>query len=372
MKYFIGLISGTSVDGVDAALVEIGDEKDQFSLCESLTDPYSLSLRQKLLAVIKPEYKCSVHDFATLDMEIALAFSNAANTLITKSGIDRDNITAIGSHGQTIRHSTASNPPYSLQLGNGATIAAHTQIPVVNDFRSFDIASGGEGAPLVPGFHDWLFRHPSIDRAILNIGGIANLTLLPADKNKDILGFDTGPGNCLLDDWCLRHLDRPFDKNGEWAMSGEVNLELMQLLLDDHYFDRDIPKSTGREYFNLDWIFSRLALSGKTKCEPEDIQATLVEITVRSICSHLDRYGKSVKEILICGGGVENHYLVKRLKGSISDCQLESTKQFGVDPAMIEACAFAWLAYRRWHQRPTKLTTNQKNAPAILGNLHLV
>lgn len=372
MKYFIGLISGTSMDGVDAALVEIGDTKNEFRLCDSLTYPYPIRLRQNLTAAIKPGYLSSVHDLAILDTEIALAFSSAATQLIAKAGVDPKNVTAIGSHGQTIRHSTESNPPYSVQLGNGPTIAAHTQIPVVNDFRSFDIASGGEGAPLVPAFHDWLFRDASMNRVILNIGGIANLTSLPADKNKNISGFDTGPGNCLLDDWCLKHLNKPFDEDGKWAGTGIADSSLLNFLLEDPYFSAPIPKSTGREYFNLDWLTTKLQLSAKNNLRPHDVQATLVELTVSSIRLHLEQLPQAGCEILVCGGGIENSYLMGRLQEALPQVDIGSTRKAGLDPEIVEACTFAWLAYCRWERIAITLTTSETNRPQILGALHLV
>ncbi|MGR8950547.1 MAG: anhydro-N-acetylmuramic acid kinase, partial [Gammaproteobacteria bacterium] len=252
MSLYVGLMSGTSMDGIDAALVDIRD--CELSTIASLSVSYPNSLQKKLFAAIAPDAKFSLHDYATLDVEVGQAFASACNELLDDAGRRASDVVAIGSHGQTLQHSPRTSPAYTIQIGDGATIAAQTKIDVVNNFRNIDVATGGQGAPLVPAFHEWMFRDDTLERVVLNIGGIANVTLLPKDSRKALVGFDTGPGNCLMDAWIMQCRGKPYDDAGQWAASGHCSETLLEALRRDEYFSASIPKSTGREQFNVVWV----------------------------------------------------------------------------------------------------------------------
>ena len=269
---FIGLMSGTSMDGIDAALVRF--EATSANVLSTCQHAYSPALRQELIEAILVPTAQPLGDVSGLDEQVGLAFRDAALALLQSFDIAPKDVTAIGSHGQTIRHEPDAPQPFSLQIGNGEIIARGTGITTVTDFRSADIALGGQGAPLAPAFHAWLLQRPGENRAVLNIGGIANITLLSADET-DITGFDTGPGNTLLDAWARRHKNEPYDAGGRWGATGTVDESLLSRLLADVYFSKAAPKSTGFEYFNLDW----LERAGINDIEPVDVQATLCELT---------------------------------------------------------------------------------------------
>ena len=372
MAYFIGLMSGTSMDGVDAAIVDIDPAENTLVPIHSLSSPYSQTLKLKLDTLLAADEKFSVHEIATVDAEIADAFADAALAVLTQSALSKDSIVAIGSHGQTIRHGTSYVPAYTYQLGNGARVAAKTDIPVVSDFRSYDVAKGGEGAPLAPAFHEWFFSKPGTKRALLNLGGIANLSILPFDENTPLRGFDTGPANCLLDEWCTKHTGQAFDRNGAWAAGGTPIPRLLEMMLADPYFALPIPKSTGREYFNLDWLNALLKNSKTHNASSQDIQASLAQLTVRSIASHIERYCADAKDLIICGGGTNNTHLLEQIQNSLPGLQVSASDAFGLNPNMLESYAFAWLAHCRWHEVPVTLTTKPGDErKAILGSLHL-
>jgi anhydro-N-acetylmuramic acid kinase len=358
---FIGLMSGTSMDGIDAALVRFeATSTDVLSTCQHA---YSPALRQELIEAILVPTAQPLGDVSGLDEQVGLAFRDAALALLQSSDIAPGDVTAIGSHGQTIRHEPDAAQPFSLQIGNGEIIAQGTGITTVTDFRSADIALGGQGAPLAPAFHAWLLQRPGENRAVLNIGGIANITLLSADVS-DITGFDTGPGNTLLDAWARRHKNEPFDAGGRWGATGTVDENLLSRLLADAYFSKAAPKSTGFEYFNLGW----LERAGINDIGPVDVQATLCELAARSIAGCIPAaYG----ELLVCGGGVHNTDLMRRLKAQLPNCQVRTTAAAGLHPDWVEAAAFAWLAMRTIAGLPGNLpSVTGARRPAVLGRIH--
>ena len=370
MALYVGLMSGTSMDGVDAALVSF--ENGAIECLASVTTPYPQKLRQDLLAIIKPDARVSLDDLARLHILVGRSFANAARRLFDESTVGTEkNVVAIGSHGQTLRHSPQSDVPYSLQIGDPATIATQTGIPVVADFRSLDIADGGQGAPLAPAFHEAFFRHKGKCTAVVNIGGIANVSLLPKSVTDPVEGFDTGPGNCLMDDWITVTRERPFDTDGAFAASGRVHGELLNALMQDPFVRCTPPKSTGREHFNLAWLTKIIADHGLTGVSAEDVQATLAEYTAASIAAGINLCRDRPQYVYICGGGSLNSHLMRRLQEHLSWCPVESTAALGADPEMIEACAFAWFAKQRFEGIPLRLTTGGTHDRRILGAIYL-
>lgn len=353
-KLFIGLMSGTSLDGIDAAIVDFSHTKPQLlgHNCYEL----SSELRQTILELRQPGFN-EINRVAELDNQLGNEFANAVNLLLQKENINKSHIVAIGSHGQTIRHQPHAPYPFTLQIGDPNIIAAKTGITTVADFRRKDIALGGQGAPLVPAFHAALFATTEINRIIVNIGGIANATLLPKDGFKPVLGFDTGPGNTLLDTWALQHLQQPYDKNGDWATTGKIDEEWLSLLLKDPFFKLPPPKSTGQEFFNLTWLKNTMPPT----ISPTDVQTTLVDLTARSILEAINHHFDK-GEILICGGGIHNHYLTSRIRTLAKHYTVDSTEKFGIPPDWMEAMAFAWLAKQT-------LEKNSGNIPSVTGAL---
>ncbi len=347
-NHYIGLMSGTSLDGVDAVLLKFSGEAHRI-IGESFT-PFDDSLRTKLLSLHKPQSD-EIHEAAILGNELARIYAHAVRELLHKTRTSAASVQAIGCHGQTIRHRPDAG--YTIQLGNGALLAELTCKIVVCDFRSRDIAAGGEGAPLVPAFHQAMFAHSSIHRVIVNIGGIANLTDL---GRGDVQGFDTGPGNMLMDAWTHRHLGKDFDRNGAWAQGGSCISGLLQALLSHEFFSRRPPKSTGRELFNLAWLDAQL--SGQENAR--DVQATLLEFTAASIALAIKSCCNDVGEIYICGGGASNAALMSRLADILPGLPVATTAKLGIDPDWVEACAFAWLARQALHLQAG-------NLPSVTG-----
>ena len=333
---FLGLISGTSADGIDAALVHF--EHEQAQLVFGRTYPWQPELRTRLVELGQQSAKLSLDDIGELDVRIARAFADAALQALADSGTDARDVAAIGSHGQTLRHRPHGPYPFTLQLGDPSTIAERTGITTVADFRRRDVAAGGHGAPLLPGLHAALLHAPGEDRAVLNLGGIANLTLLPAQG--DVRGFDTGPANGLMDAWCLRHRGEAFDRDGAFARDGEIDQALLTRLLDDPWFATPPPKSTGRDQFHLPWVASKF----KGNESPADVQATLLALTVRTIADALRATQPGTTRVIACGGGVHNAMLMAALADALPDCIVESTAAHGIDPDFVEAMGFAWLA----------------------------
>ncbi|HHJ18171.1 MAG TPA: anhydro-N-acetylmuramic acid kinase [Gammaproteobacteria bacterium] len=349
-------MSGTSVDGIDAALVDLSGTQPQLTCAH--TYPWSADLRERILTVLTNPDTVSLQELGGLDAQLGEAFANAALELIAEAELQPGQVTAIGNHGQTLFHAPDATPAFSLQAGDANRIAELTGITTVADFRRRDIAAGGQGAPLVPAFHRALFHDPDIPRAVLNIGGMANLTLLPTDADA-VTGFDTGPGNVLLDAWHHKHRQGDYDSNGDWARSGELNPPLLEQLLAHPYFSQPPPKSTGRELFCLRWLEQQLQ-TGHQHLPAADIQRTLLELTARSISLSLQQATYDIKQLLVCGGGVHNGFLMQRLQSLLPDCDVESTETYGLHPDWVEAVAFAWLAKQTLAGKPG-------NLPAVTG-----
>lgn len=362
---YIGLMSGTSADGIDAALVDFGGSSPQ--VIATHYTAYPAGLREKILGLCQ-QGENEIHRMGELDILLGKAFASAATTLLNHHAITASTIKAIGSHGQTIRH--VPSHPFTLQIADPNTIAAETGITTIADFRRKDMAHGGQGAPLVPAFHQHVLASPSTHRAIVNIGGIANVTLLPKDASASVLGFDLGPGNVLLDGWIHLHQQKNHDENGNWGKQGSMQPDLLKQLLSDPYFDLPPPKSTGREYFNLDWLNQHLRTMNQS-FSAIDIQATLTELTAKSIIKPIRDFFPS-GEILICGGGVHNAHLMSRLRAIAQpEFTVASTQQYGLDPDWIEAMAFAFLAHQTLNRLPGNMpgVTGAKRA-AVLGGIY--
>jgi len=352
-EYYVGLMSGTSMDALDAVLVDFSTTPLQISA--TLSQPLPVELRQQMMALANPGDN-ELERAAQADILFARFSASTVQNLLFAAKIPAAEILAVGSHGQTIRHGPNADPAYTVQIGDGNTLAQLTGITTIADFRRRDMAVGGEGAPLVPAFHASCFQHEGETRVILNIGGIANISILPAKPQQPVSGFDTGPGNMLMDSWIKRCLGDAYDNNGNWARSGRVHEELLEQLLDEPYFSRTPPKSTGRERFNLDWLLPQLP-SGISEV---DVQSTLCELTARSIAEAIGHYAKDCREILVCGGGAYNGYLMGRLAERLPGCTINSTAQYGLEPRWVEAVAFAWLARQTLNHLPG-------NLPAVTG-----
>lgn len=358
-ELYIGLMSGTSVDGIDVALVDFSKKKP--NILDTLYQKYTSELRQEILNLCEPGLN-EINRLATLDVKLGQLFATAINTLLKKNALPASAINAIGSHGQTIRHLPASQ--FTLQIGDPNIIATETGITTIADFRRRDMSYGGQGAPLVPAFHQAIFAKKNTNRAIVNIGGIANITVL-SDCGR-VSGFDTGPGNILLDAWIEKHLTISYDKNGDWAAKGKIHSALLNKLLDDPYFKLSPPKSTGREYFNLNWLMQYL--SSFAAIPIEDVQRTLLELTAISILKSIPFLNG---EIFICGGGVKNNFLMQRLQTLGKNLKIHSTEKCHIDPDWIEAIAFAWLAKQTLKKKTGNLplVTGAKKE-TILGALY--
>lgn len=357
------------MDGVDAVLVDVRGES--LTTRAAYGYPYPAELRRRLLSVVGEPESTSVHEIATLNVEIGCCFATAVDALLAGADVPAAQLVAIGSHGQTLRHSPDTSPAYSWQIGDPATIAARTGVTTVADFRSTDVALGGQGAPLLPALHAALFRRPGVDRAVVNVGGIANVTLLPADLAKPVTGYDTGPGNCLMDEWCTRHRGQPYDEGGAWAATGTAHGPLLASLMDDPYLSRPPPKSTGRETYNLRFLEAHLDRASAATLPPADVQATLLQFTACSIARAIEKAAVNGPEWLgVCGGGVHNTALLRALRHLLPHVAIESTAASGVDPDMVEATAFAWFAARRLADRPLDLTTASPPRRLVLGAVY--
>ncbi len=353
-------MSGTSLDGIDAALVDLSGDRP--ALLASHYQAYAPDIKSALLALHHPAPD-ELHQAQLIANRLARAYAEATHALLKKAGVTTDQVQAIGCHGQTVRHRPEHG--YTIQLNNAALLAELTRIHVVSDFRSRDIAAGGQGAPLVPAFHALALRHAHIHRAILNLGGIANLSDLP--PTGKVSGFDTGPGNLLMDAWIGKHLGLPYDKNGAWAASGEVIPALLARLQAEPFFTMTPPKSTGRDLFNLAWLEKRL--HGNESAA--DVQATLLALTANSIVDAVKRFCTGTKELYLCGGGAHNVALTTHLQQALPDCLIQKTEMLGIAADWMEAIAFAWLAQQTLHLRPANLpvVTGAKH-PCVLGAIY--
>jgi len=365
---YMGLMSGTSMDGIDAALVDFG--KHQCKLLATHSAHYPEALRSALLQASRHPDECTVDLLGDLDQWVGECFRDAAKSLLGASPVGADEVTAIGSHGQTLRHQPEATRPFTLQIGDPNVIATGTGIATVADFRRADVALGGQGAPLASAFHQWLFADPASRRVILNIGGIANVTLLPGTLAQ-ASGFDTGPGNTLLDSLARENLKAPYDAGGAWAASGNASGELLQIMLADEYFALPAPKSTGFEYFNNDWLNARLRSLGTTTLAAVDVQATLSELSARSIAAAILGGMPAVDEVFVCGGGVHNPDLLQRIANCLAPATVASTAACGLHPDWVEAAAFAWLAMRRLDGKPGNLpAVTGASRPELLGAVY--
>jgi anhydro-N-acetylmuramic acid kinase len=366
-RLYLGLISGTSADGIDAALVQFADDHPAARprLVHGHTAPWQPELRARLVALGQQAATLTLDEVGELDVQVGRAFAAAAEDLMHAAGIAPAKVCAIGSHGQTLRHRPHGAYPFTLQLGDPSTIAERCGVRVVADFRRRDVAAGGHGAPLVPAFHAATLHAPGEDRAVLNLGGIANFTLLPA--HGDVRGFDTGPANGLMDAWCLRHTGHAFDASGAFAASGQVDQALLARLLDEAWFALPPPKSTGRDQFHLAWVEARLA-GHET---PADVQATLLALSVRSVADALRATQPGTRQVIACGGGVRNPVLMQALAAAMPDALVESSAAHGLDPDFVEAMAFAWLARETLANRPGNLPAVTGAAgPRVLGAVY--
>jgi len=355
---YIGLMSGTSLDGIDAVLAQIGPNGETSAL-DAVSASFSSELRKALFDLQSPSPN-ELHREKQAGNALALAYAEAVNQLLKKANLQPSDITAIGAHGQTIRHQPhLGDMAYTHQTLNAALLAEKTGIDVIADFRSRDVAAGGHGAPLVPAFHAQQFQSTE-NLAILNIGGIANLTLLP--KDGEVTGFDCGPGNMLMDAWIHEHQGDAFDENGDWALQGKVNEVLLTKMLSDPFFSKAPPKSTGRDDFHLTWLQEKM---GQDNHHAEDIQATLLHLTAHSALEALLRHAPQTHTLIVCGGGARNNALMNLLKvkaqhvfkGSI---EITTSDSAGIDPQLVEGLAFAWLAWAHKEKRPA-------NLPAVTG-----
>lgn len=355
---YIGIMSGTSLDGIDVCLADV--QAKQFKVLATHFLAYPISIKSKLLTLHTPSHN-ELEEAELVANQLAKLYADAVNALLDQQHLKPEQIVAIGCHGQTIRHKPIVNHDvgFTLQIGNAALLAELTQITVVSDFRSRDIAAGGQGAPLVPAFHQAVFSHPETSRAIINIGGIANITYLPktTDQQISVLGFDSGPGNMLIDAWTKQHLHQDYDADGAWARTGRVNDALLQQMLGDPYLAAPPPKSTGRDLFNDDWLQHQLS---KITLPPQDVACTLTKLTANSIADALIKFCPPVDEIYLCGGGARNSLLVSELRHNLPNSLIEPTDALGVGVDWVEAAAFAWLAHQTIAHRPG-------NLPAVTG-----
>ncbi len=353
-------MSGTSLDGIDAALIQF--DSNGFHYVEAVFHSFDPALRNELLALNLAGDDELLRAARTGNV-LAGCYASAVSDLLDRTKLDSSSIIAIGCHGQTIRHRPEQG--VTIQIGNASLLAELTDITVIADFRNRDIAAGGQGAPLVPAFHAAAFRNPDHSRVIVNIGGISNLTWLP--PTGIVTGFDCGPGNLLLDAWTQKHLGAPYDLDGAWSASGKALPDLLRSLLAHSFFAAQPPKSTGRDMFHLEWLSPLLP----AQFSPEDIQATLLELTARTIADSIIRHCPDADEIFLCGGGAHNVALRKRLSGLLPNLPILLTDELGIDADWVEAAAFAWLAYQTWHKLPGNLpAVTGAKGPRILGAIY--
>ena len=362
-ELIIGMLSGTSRDGVDAVLVNFSH--GSMEILHALCIPYPPAIKLTLDQLLETNAPPTEDITSLLDNNLGRFFARVAQNLVRETGMEMRDIRVIGSHGQNVWHQPWGENPLTIQLGRGDLIARNTGTTVVADFRSADVKAGGQGAPLAPLFHRNLFHSEKENRAVLNIGGIANLTILP--DQGEVTGFDCGPGNCLMDAWTYRHLQKAYDENGRWAAKGEVVPDLLERMLADPYFKQTPPKSTGLEHFNMSWLENML---GDPLPAEVDVQATLAELSATSISRSLGKTGLPGR-LLVCGGGVHNAYLMRRIAAALPEVIVESTARYGADPDWVEGLLFAWLARERLNGsvQDTPPITGADH-PVLLGDIH--
>lgn len=373
MQLFIGLISGTSINSIDAVVVDLSGSSPQLIIAHEHQIP--AAIRSNIFQLARGHGGVDALDrLAQLDSSFARLLAEAVTELLEKADLSAASIQAIGSHGQTIWHAPDAAEPYTVQIGNPSLLAELTGIQTVADFRRRDIAAGGQGAPLAPAFHKAFFHDPNVSQVVVNIGGIANITVLPTN-DRSVTGFDTGPGNTLMDAWIYQHRQETMDQSGAWAASGRVIDDLLEYLLQDAYFHNPPPKSTGPEYFNLSWLQNYLSARSKPVNSPEDIQATLTALSAHSIAHAIKTYTdpNTLKHVLVCGGGVHNLLLLQHLQDQLPTIPVLSTAACGVDPDYMEAIGFAWLAQQTLKGLPGNLpTVTGARGLRVLGGVYPV
>ena len=369
--YYIGLMSGTSLDGVDGVMVH--DDGGSFRVVHHACAPFSVALARELLA-LNTTGADELQRCARCANQVVLIYASVVAELLTRTGLAAGMITAVGAHGQTVRHQPQGAhgvPGYTIQLNNPALLAELTGIDVVADFRSRDVAAGGQGAPLVPAFHQAVFGSPHEAIAVLNIGGISNISLIGPTTTTDspLRGFDCGPGNALIDHWCQLHTGQRFDRDGAWAASGQVHEGLLAALLDDPYFSNPPPKSTGRDLFNPRWLDQKL--EPFSHLQPVSVQATLTALTAQCCALDLTLFGSGSKKLIVCGGGALNSCLMRALRSRLPGLLIESSEMSGLPPLQVEAAAFAWLARKTMRRETSSLpsVTGARGA-RILGAIY--
>ena len=375
MHHYIGLMSGTSLDGIDGVLADFSGQPCR--VIAAASEAFSSDLRAELLALNTPSDN-ELHRAALAANALAAASAQLVKRLLAQAadrGIAPSQVRAIGAHGQTVRHqphrtsSLPSGAGYTLQINNPALLAELTGVDVVADFRSRDVAAGGQGAPLVPAFHQDVFGQPDRTVLVLNLGGISNLSVLPPSGSGPVLGFDCGPGNALMDAWYQQHTGRPFDAGGVWAASGQLIPSLLASLLDEPYLSKPPPKSTGRDLFSLTWLAQKLAPFAAHR--PEDIQNTLTEFTATACVTGAISYQKDSKELIVCGGGAFNLHLMRRLQLGLPELHVSTSSEHGLPPLQVEAAAFAWLAKQTMNRLPGNLASVTGAAgPRVLGAIY--
>lgn len=373
--HYIGLMSGTSLDGTDGMLVDFSSQP--LRVIAAASESFSSELRAELLALNTPSHN-ELHRAALAANALAAVSAQVVKRLLAHAaaqGIAPSDVKAIGAHGQTVRHQpqrTSSSPSgagYTVQLNNPALLAELTGIDVVADFRSRDVAAGGQGAPLVPAFHQSIFGRADRTVLVLNLGGISNLSVLPPPGTGPVLGFDCGPGNALMDAWCQQHTGQSFDAGGAWAASGQLIPSLLACLLDEPYFSKPPPKSTGRDLFSLTWLAQKLAPFAAHR--PEDIQSTLTEFTAAACITGVISYQNNSDELMVCGGGAFNLHLIQRLQAGLPTLRVGTSSAHGLPPLQVEAAAFAWLARQTMHRLPGNLASVTGAAgPRVLGAIY--
>lgn len=356
---YIGLMSGTSLDGVDGVVVDLGTSTRVLAHC---TAPFPEALKAEFLA-LNTATNNELHRAALAGNALVQVYAGVVRQLLQQTGITATEVRAIGAHGQTVRHRPTEfdGVGYTIQVNQPALLAELCGIDVVADFRSRDVAAGGQGAPLVPPFHHAFFGKDGTPRAVLNIGGISNITVLNARAGADLVGFDCGPGNALMDGWCLAHTGAPFDDAGAWAASGKVNRALLETLLKEPFFQKAPPKSTGRDLFNMPWLMQHLQAAASIA--PVDVQATLAELTALS-CAHSVRAAlPDCTSLVVCGGGAYNTHLMARLQSALPSAHVVTSDALGLPPLQVEAAAFAWLA----QQAVMRVPASVKSVTGALG-----
>jgi anhydro-N-acetylmuramic acid kinase len=362
-ELIIGMLSGTSRDGVDAVLVNFSD--GSMEILHALCAPYPAAIKLTLEQLLETGQPPTREVAQLLDENLAYFFARVAQDLVRETGLEMRDVRAIGSHGQNVWHQPWGDKPVTMQLGRGDLIVRNTSTTVVNNFRVADVKAGGQGAPLAPLLHQQLFRSETENRAVLNLGGIANLTILPV--TGVVTGFDCGPGNCLMDGWTKAHLQKDYDSNGRWAAKGEIDNGLLSRMLEDPYFRLPTPKSTGLEHFNMPWLEQIL---GQTPPAAINVQATLAELTAQSIARSLAA-ADLPKRLLVCGGGTHNSFLMQRIAAALPDVVVEPTALHGTDPDWVEGLLFAWLARERLSDRKQDTTCiTGANQAVLLGEIH--